>query len=214
MLIPSCSICPQDKDIRPSRFASFKRLRSESASAYNLTAMKLTPKAPYAATLVSSRSNIPARTAVSFLICTDLAGLISQVQKHSSEVCTVTCAVTVRNHCLTLHSTDYTGRCFREPAELMISVNNLCRVQPSRLGTKQVAGRIGYMEQDLFLDIAEHRPDVSDVLANAVFQAADIAPGYEVGVYVAGALPPFLSPCAALLDRAPLLISPLKMLYS
>ncbi len=54
----------------------------------------------------------------------------------------------------------------------------------------QVGGRVGFSESNLMLDIAEHRPDIGAVLAEAVAEAAKNAPGADVGVYVAGWPPP------------------------
>lgn len=59
----------------------------------------------------------------------------------------------------------------------------LCQGLPE---VTQVDGRVGYLEEGLFLDIAEHRPDISAVLKQAADKAADVAPGFEVGVVVAG----------------------------
>lgn len=50
----------------------------------------------------------------------------------------------------------------------------------------QMGSRVGFTEANLMLDIAEHRPDIGGVLAETVAEAAENAPGSDVGVYIAG----------------------------
>lgn len=46
---------------------------------------------------------------------------------------------------------------------------------------------MGYAEDGLLLDIVQSRPDIPAVLAAAAAESAQLAPGADIGVYVAGA---------------------------
>lgn len=50
----------------------------------------------------------------------------------------------------------------------------------------QVGGRVGFAESGAMLDIAQHRPDIRATLQEATTEAAELADGADVGVYVAG----------------------------
>lgn len=45
---------------------------------------------------------------------------------------------------------------------------------------------MGYAEEGLLLDIVQSRPNIPAVLAAAAAESAQIAPGADIGVYVAG----------------------------
>lgn len=60
---------------------------------------------------------------------------------------------------------------------------NALRRQPCGV---QVGGRVGYAEEGLLLDIVQSRPNIPAVLAAAAAESAQIAPGADIGVYVAG----------------------------
>lgn len=60
-------------------------------------------------------------------------------------------------------------------------------VRPAtRYASTLVGGRVGFAESGAMLEIAQHRPDIRATLQEATTEAAELADGADVGVYVAG----------------------------